>query len=150
MATLEHAFGVRNLMMLASAFSQDPQNQLQVTQLFMAGERRSTMSGEFIEWDRQDDQRELAPVGSDCAPSIRVYPNDREHNKLPLINIRIHERIKLKKIAVNERAPGRLVPDAEDQIARRVRNIVKRTNSDINHHGRCHRIRSRHNFSQWS
>lgn len=124
MGTLEEVFGVENLMSPAVSLFGEPE-PTPIAGWFKNGVRREVM-GDVVRWDREDFSRAIAPFGSQMAPAIRLFPQDRDHLIVPLAQVRIERFLDAKKIFVTHRGLGELQPNAPSEISRALGDLQNR------------------------
>lgn len=123
MATLEQVFSPQNLIAQVSAFGEESNAATPIADMFQRGVRK-TVFGTTVTWDREDYSRAIAPFGSDLAPSIRRFAEDRAQKVRGIAQVRISRTITAKEIFVHRRALGELAPNAEAEVARHVRALT--------------------------
>lgn len=128
MANIEEIFAPRTLMGMVSLFGME--GNTPVTDWFRNG-RRKDVVGNAVDWDREDFSRSLGPFGSQKAPAIRLFPQDRDNIHIPLAHIRMERTLLAQEIMIERRGLGELVPNAEQEVARAVRDLVQRGQRSI-------------------
>lgn len=117
MATLEQAFGIRNMLADVGLFGETPETP--ILDMYRAGTTKE-VEGTSVEWDREDFDRALAPFGSVEAPAIRQFGQNRDLFVTPMADVSIDRFLSAQKIFVDQRGNGELRPNAEAMINRAV------------------------------
>lgn len=129
-AELESEFGVETVVDMINSFGSDA-GDTGFSDLF----RKSTISpedgGESVRWDEVQHDRDLAPFTTDEGPSVPVKATTRVPRRANLAVIKLHADIPAKKI-YRQRAPGRLVRNADEVLAEEVQNLKLRIVKSIN------------------
>lgn len=127
MATLEEAFGVRNLNRVVTTFGSNEGNKV-MQGLYTPD---SNSDGEIFEWDEINFPRRMAPVSAPGAPSKNIVELGRVNRTTAMAHIKLNKRIQGRRIFISERGLGQLKPDAEAQVAREVKDLKNQIEKTI-------------------
>ncbi|HZV03016.1 MAG TPA: major capsid protein [Planctomycetota bacterium] len=128
-STYDAAFGVETLTAMIKTFDTSAYDKF-FSDLF----RKSTITplGESVTWDEVRMDRDLAPVTGPDSPAPRVKNLDRVRRQEYLASIKLYSDISGRKL-YKERAPGSLLPNAEEVIANEIQNMRLKIQKTINY-----------------
>lgn len=118
MATMQEAFGVRNLNRVVETFGDNSPNRFLSS--FFAPD---PTDGEIYEWDELTFPRDLAPITGPDAPSKNRVELEKTHRTTTLAHMKLNKRINGRKVFLMERGVGALRPEAEATVAREIKDM---------------------------
>ncbi len=128
-STYDAAFGVETLSTMIKTFDTQAYDKF-FSDLFRKSQ--ITPLGESVTWDEVRMDRDLAPVVGPDSPAPRVKNLDRTRRQEYLANIKLYTDISGRKL-YKERAPGSLLPNAEEVIANEIQNMRLKIQKTINY-----------------